>query len=768
MTSTKSRPGRARVAERLLPSGFPVLETKLVPPPSRAGLLRRDALISRLAASREVPIVAVLAPAGYGKSTTLAQWAESDPRQFAWLSIDDRDNDPAVLLSYIAFALGGAAALGPDVAEALASPGPSVWTAAVPRLGAALAKRPRPFVLVLDDVDRLTESDSADALVALASHLKDGSQVVLAGRTAGRLPIPRILAGGRGTLIEASDLQLDDDEAAALIGAAGVDLSGEEVSAINSSTEGWPAGLYLTALSMRARQTDGETPLPASPVSGGLVADYIRTEILGRLTDDDLAFMLDTAALDRLSGPLCDDVMERDGSGERLNDLARSNLFLIPLDTEQEWYRYHHLLREHLLAELRRRDEPRVRALHSRAAAWHGSRADDESALEYAMLAGDIDQAARLLPQLAQRAYNSGRVGSLRRWFEAMDQDGVPQTHSDLAVVGAILFSLLDDVDQAERWSRYLHETPLDSVADPHEAAMLRFGRAFVCRSGVEQMRADADAALAGFGEDDQWRPLALLSKGVAELASIGPEQADATMQEAVRAARNAGFSQGTAAASLVYRATIAMASGDWEAAAKLTVEARDQVDAGRGAEQIPGVLTDAAEARVALHLGEPEAARAFLAHAQRLRPLLTRALPWVAIRARLDLAHAHLALADAPGARTLLAEVRDVLVRRPHMGSLADEATDCQRQVDTMRGDMIGASTLTTAELRLLPLLTTHLSFREIGAQLFVSHNTVKTQAISIYRKLDATSRSEAIERAAQVGLLDSAVPVHRFIPSG
>ena len=162
VTSTKTRRGSARVAERLLPSGFPVLETKLVPPPSRAGLLRRGVLIDRLSSSSEVPILAVLAPAGYGKSTVLAQWAESDPRQFAWLSIDDRDNDPAVLLSYIALALGGAAALGPDVAEALASPGPSVWSAAVPRLGAALAKRPQAFVLVLDDVDRLTESDSAD------------------------------------------------------------------------------------------------------------------------------------------------------------------------------------------------------------------------------------------------------------------------------------------------------------------------------------------------------------------------------------------------------------------------------------------------------------------------------------------------------------------------------------------------------------------------------------------------------------------------------
>ncbi len=724
-------------------------------------------MIDRLATSQGAPIIAVLAPAGYGKSTVLAQWAESDPRPFAWVSIDERDNDPSVLLSYIAFALGGAESLGPDVAAALASPGPSIWTAAVPRLGAALAAHPEAFVLVLDDVDQLTAPDSADILVSLASHLRQGSQIVLAGRTAGRLPIPRIVAGGRGTLLGATDLRLDDDEAGAVLQAAGVDLPADEVRAINESTEGWPAGLYLTALSIRSRKSEVDAPVAAKPVSGGLVADYIRTEILASLTDDDLAFMLDASALERLSGPLCDEVMERADSGSRLNDLAHSNLFLIPLDDSQEWYRYHHLLREHLLVELRRRNEPRVQALYSRAAAWHGSRADDETALEYAMLAGDSDLAARLLPQLAQRAYNSGRVASLRRWFQMTDQGGIPQRHSDLAAVGAILFSLLDDPVQAERWARYVHEMPLDSAPD-HEAAMLRFGRAFIGLNGVEQMRADAEAALAVFDEDDQWRPLALLSLGVAELASLGPERADATLEEAVRVARVAGISQGTAAAALVHRAVIAIARGDWDAATQLAGEARTEVNAGRVGEQVPGAMADAVDARVAIHRGDIEAGRAHLAHAQRLRPILTRALPWGSIRTRLDLAHAHLALADAPGARTLLAEVRDILVRRPHMGALADEASAIQRQVDTMHGEVIGASTLTTAELRLLPLLTTHLSFREIGAQLFVSHNTVKTQAISIYRKLDASSRSEAIERAIQIGLLDSAVPTNRFTPSG
>jgi LuxR family maltose regulon positive regulatory protein len=297
---------------------------------------------------------------------------------------------------------------------------------------------------------------------------------------------------------------------------------------------------------------------------------------------------------------------------------------------------------------------------------------------------------------------------------------------------------------------------------------MVSFGRAFLCQGGVEQMRTDAEDALALFGEDDQWRPLALLVMGVAKLATVGYAQADAAFGEAVRVARLADIAQGTAATALVYRATIAIARGDWDAAARFADEARAEVDAGRVAEQVPGALVDAMNARVAIHRGEPEIGREFVAHAHRLRPLLTRALPWGAVRARLDLAHAHLALADAPGARTMLAEVRDIVVRHPRLGALVDEAAEIQRQAETMRGEVSGASTLTTAELRLLPLLTTHLSFKEIGAQLFVSRNTVKSQAISIYRKLDATSRSDAIERAVQVGLLESPVPAHRFIPSG
>ena len=642
MTAARAPRARApRTEVRLLASGFPVLETKLVPPPPRTGLLRRDALIDRLASSSEVPVVAVVAPAGYGKSTLLAQWSESDPRPFAWLSIDERDNDPSVLLAYIAFALGGASSLGPDVAEALAAPGPSVWTVAVPRLGAALAAQSPPFVLVLDDVDRLTESDPADMLVALASHLRGGSQFVLAGRTPGRLPLPRILAGGRGTLIDTGDLQLSDDDAGAVLHAAGVDLSAEEVTSINRSTEGWPAGLYLTALSIRSKAGDGTTPIRASPLTGQLLGDYIRTEILSRLTTDDLGFLLDASALERFSGPLCDSVMERKDSGARLNDLARANLLLIPLDDRQEWYRYHHLLRDHLLAELRRRDEPRVHALHARAAAWHGSHADDETALEYAMLAGDIDLAARLLPQLAQRAYNSGRVGSLRRWFEAIDQ-AVCRFITPTSPSSARSSSRCSTIRCRPITGRSTSTTRRpDTAADAHAMAMLRFGRAFLCRRGVEQMRADAEAAVATLAEDDQWRPISLLCLGVGRAGIDRGRSGGRDPRDGRAYGAEGRIAQGTAASALVYRAVIAIDRGDWDAAARFAAEARAEVDAGRSRGAVSGRPGRRRRRPCGDPSGRPGVGSRHLAHAQRLRPLLTRALPWVAVRARLDLAHA-------------------------------------------------------------------------------------------------------------------------------
>ena len=219
---------------------------------------------------------------------------------------------------------------------------------------------------------------------------------------------------------------------------------------------------------------------------------------------------------------------------------------------------------------------------------------------------------------------------------------------------------------------------------------------------------------------------------------------------------------------ALTLLAAGAMASGDRVQAEGHVRRARSIIVTNHLTDAIVAVGVDALDARLAIAHGAIEQAKADLAHAQRLRPQLNPSVPWLAVRARLDLVRAHMALHDPGGARTLMAEIRDLLRVRPNMGTLVAEFEDLDRRLEGVRGGTAGVSTLTLAELRLLPLLTTHLSFREIGERLYVSQNTVKTQAISIYRKLEVTSRSEAIERAVKLGLLDAAGPSERFIPGG
>ncbi len=206
-------------------------------------------------------------------------------------------------------------------------------------------------------------------------------------------------------------------------------------------------------------------------------------------------------------------------------------------------------------------------------------------------------------------------------------------------------------------------------------------------------------------------------------------------------------------------RAVLAIGRDDWATAERMVRTAQEWVEANNLGAHSPGIAVEALAARLAVHVGDRDAAKAHIAHTQRTRTVLNHAAPWMAVRVRLDLAAAHLGLADPAGARTLLGEIRDVMVRRPHLGSLNVEVGALKTRLEQIRGGSPSATTLTVAELRLLPLLSTHLSFKEIGERLFVSPNTVKSQAISIYRKLDATSRSEALERAAEAGLIDRAV---------
>ena len=464
--------------------------------------------------------------------------------------------------------------------------------------------------------------------------------------------------------------------------------------------------------------------------------------------------------LDRLTGPLCDRLLDRANSAARLESWEQSNLFLIPLDGAHTWYRYHHLLHDLLTAELHRREPQALHDLHVRAAVWHLEQGLREQAFEHYVAADEAGEAAELLPGLMQSAWNLGRVETVLRWADWFEGTSEFHRHVEALVAGSFAFRYIGEAaradrcaDTADRW----RPDPADPTA-PRAEALRRMGRAFGMRSGPERMLDDARGAVDGLDHADAWWPGSLSILGVAEMLSDRAEDADQHLSQAVEEATARKAYSGAATLALASRAVLAIGREDWVAADRMVRAGQEWVATHNLGAHSPAIFVEAVAARLAVHQGDRQAAQGHLARSQRTRPVLNHAIPWLAVRVRLDLAAAHLGLADPAGARTLLGEIRDVMVRRPHLGSLTAEVRALQARLEQIRGGSPGASTLTVAELRLLPLLSTHLSFREIGERLFVSPNTVKSQAISIYRKLDATSRSEALERAADAGLIDRA----------
>jgi LuxR family maltose regulon positive regulatory protein len=700
---------------------FDLVASKLRRPVIRPGTVRRSSLIGRLAQDDARLIVSVVAPAGYGKTTLLSQWAERNGRAFAWVSVDEGDNDPKVLLTYVAEALDAVEPIGERVFDALASPGSSVPGSVVPRLGSAFASMISPVVLVLDGVHLLRNSECRAALSVLADHVPVGSRLALAGRAGPPLRVARLRAEGKIVEIGPKDLAFTCGEASSLLREAGVAVGEDEVADLHRRTEGWPAGLYLAALYLR----EGG-PLAGAAVSFGgddrLVSEYLEAEFLSRISARQRVFLTRTAVLERMCEPLCDAVLEMGGSAAVLAELAGSNLLLVPLDRRGEWYRYHHLFRDMLLAELRRREPGLIPVLQQLAAEWHERNGRPAEALEYSMAAGDADGAARLVAKIAVPVYRQGRVTTVSRWFGWLEGRGGIEGHPMAAVLASLFSALMGRPADAERWAdavdHWQYEDPA-GADDPSAEAWAALLRAILCRRGAERMRADADEAVRRFAAGRFVTPAPLLLQGIARVLCGDLDGGDVSLEDAVSVGQVTGAPDDLAVA-LCERALLAMTRSDWDRA------------------DLP-------------------AARQHLIAAQHLRPLLTHALPYLAVQARIELARVHLALADLAAARMLMREVDELLRRRSGLGTLVGEAGALRAQLASERGSSIpGASALTAAELRLLPLLSTHLSFPEIAGELFLSRNTVKSQVNAIYRKLGVCSRSQAVSRSVELGLLD------------
>jgi LuxR family transcriptional regulator, maltose regulon positive regulatory protein len=486
------------------------------------------------------------------------------------------------------------------------------------------------------------------------------------------------------------------------------------------------------------------------------MADYLRSELLAQLPAEQVEFLTRTAVLERMSGPLCDAVLDTKGSGQVLESLEDSNLLVVPLDRHREWYRYRHLFRDLLRAELERREPQLVSELHARAAVWCEANGLEETAIDHAQAAGDADRVARLVWDAAPRAYAAGRRDTAIWWYDWFEEQGLIGHYPLIAIQGAWRHALLGQPAGAERWTAAAERA--SASAAPAEAKwvepLLALLHAGLCRDGVEQMRADARRARERMGPGDTVRGPALHLEGASYLLVGETDHADRLLAEAVEVATQ-DREMNAASYALAQRGVIAIQRQDWPLAEALATQALTVVRDGHLDDYVTSPLVYAVAARVALHRGEAPAARQHLARAARLRPLLTHSLPTYAVLALLELARAYLALNDAAGARAVLGQARDVVHLRPDLGNLPAQVEELRSALEVAREALPGSSSLSTAELRLVPLLATHLSFREIGERLYVSQNTVKTQAISVYRKLGASSRSEAVQRLQEIGLL-------------
>jgi LuxR family transcriptional regulator, maltose regulon positive regulatory protein len=406
----------------------PLLETKLHVPSRRRGLVARPRLSERLSRGAESALTLVSAPAGFGKTTLLAEWlavAAADGRAVAWLSLDQRDNDPALFWTYLVAALKTAApGVGAGALSLLQSPRPPGEAALVTLLN-DLGAISNDVVLVLDDYHVIDAREVQDGMAFLLEYLPPQIHLVIGSRADPALPLAGLR--GRGELVEirAADLRFTPGEAAAYLNEVmGLVLTAADVAALEGRTEGWIAALQLAALSLQGRE-DTAAFIAGFAGDDRYIVDYLAEEVLQRQPGHVQQFLLQTSILDRLCGPLCDAVTGQDGGKAKLAALERGNLFLVPLDDRRRWYRYHQLLADVLQARLRDEQPDEVPELHRRASGWYEQNGEPSEAIRYALAAGDFERAADLVELAIPAMLRSRQEAAVLGWLELLPDEVV-------------------------------------------------------------------------------------------------------------------------------------------------------------------------------------------------------------------------------------------------------------------------------------------------------------------------------------------------------
>ena len=731
-----------------------VITTKLFQPSLRQHTVERKRLHDVLRLGCTLPLTLVVAPAGWGKSTLVAEWLAHDGITAGWVSLDGGDNDPMRFWRYLLLAADQAgSAAGAAALRRLDATGSDVLRDVLPAFVNALASADAPLVLVLDDYHLVTSAQVHASVAMLLDRSPPQLHLMLITRADPALPLSRRRVRGDLAELRAEDLRFSTAEALEFFSdRLGPQLSERDVLRVLARTEGWAAGLELAALQLRGR-SDPAAFIERFTGADWHIVNYLGEEVLASQPPEVREFLLVTSVLDRMCAPLCDALTGRADGAELISEIYRANLFVIPLDDERRWFRYHHLFGGLLRHELARTSPGRPAVLHQRAAQWYAEHDDAAEAIGHAIASGNDVLSSTLVAAHWLRTFNIGQLETVRTWLDALPAELVA-TDASLAAA-RVLLAL--DTGRLEEVSAALDAA---EASGPPDTRLMFLRALHMYKTG------DVGGAAARLREispstDDAF--IATVHRLVLGMTSMWLGDTDHAWELLAEAARRAEDDNNRLAylCAAGYQALLAVNRGDLALADSLVGDAESAV--GRTLSDSHFVAMFPALARARLELRRADWAGAWRAATTAVergrhgggRVELAAALLTAAAAGRIYPDAATDQAADVhPGA--LVGEARGMLRHCADPGPLVTMWLAEEQRAEAARTRQQGLfEPLTDRELTILRMLPTSASLRELAADLFVTLNTLKTHLRAIYRKLGAESREEAVIRAREGGLI-------------
>jgi len=704
-------------------------------------------------------MILVDAPAGYGKTTVLRQWAAVDERPFGWVECDSEADEPVELVRRIARAVPAGDGMEQQLAvvrRALVSNDPveAGFTADLLIDGLRLAAHPR--VLVIDDAQTLNRPACRDLLTSLAQVLPRGNHLVVAGQRPLGHALSRLRRQGLAEEIDGNDLVFSSAEVRSLFEVMNVPVNDTSAAELLEVTEGWPAGIYLAA--MAARAGGGRTP-GVGPFGAGhrFVADYFAEEVLSRQPEELVRFLRRSSVLSVMSGALCDAALQVSHSSALLAQVYDKNLFLVPAEADG-WFRYHQLFAAILRAQLRRIEPDEEALIHSRAATWFEEHGMPARAIEHAVaVGGRPDGAARLIGAQIQTLNTEGRLHQVRSYLSALNDDMLRAFPAG-AVNAGWVWALTGHPAEAAHALRIAeqsddHDGPFMDGGASLASAVARL-RTALAVAGISRMVEEAREAMRLEPPGSPWHPMAALLLGCALSLSGQTRQARAAFASAAQYGtpnQRPGVSM-----ALGQLAWLAIDAEHWDAAEAHVNDALRLIEDGHLEPYMTSLVVYAAAARLRLRAGDSLAAEEALSNAVQIyADPSPRAFPWLACQTAIVLGHLLLDLGHPDEAYKKLSDSERFLQLLPTQGVLPARQAQLRRRLPRPGPATVLSETLSTRERRVLQMLPTHKTVTTIADELAVPPSTVKTQMKAIYRKLGVSNRAAAVETAADRGLL-------------